>query len=85
LLRDVAKIRNYRYINLQHSSNNLLLGILAMQTTSTPKTEDRNAWVFGFTPQAEIWNGRLAMIGFIAAIVTEVLTKQGVLHFWGLI
>jgi Chlorophyll A-B binding protein len=85
LLRDVAKIRNYRYINLQHSSHNLPLGVLAMQTTSTPKTEDRNAWVFGFTPQAEIWNGRLAMIGFIAAIVTEVLTKQGVLHFWGLI
>jgi hypothetical protein len=29
-------------------------------------------------------SGRLAMIGFVAAVVTEVLTKQGVLHFWGL-
>jgi hypothetical protein len=24
---------------------------------------DRNRWVWGFTPQAEIWNGRLAMPG----------------------
>jgi hypothetical protein len=25
---------------------------------------DRNAFLFGFTPQAELWNGRLAMLGF---------------------
>jgi hypothetical protein len=56
-----------------------------MQSTNTTKSEDRNAWVFGFTPQAEIWNGRLAMIGFVAAIATELLTKQGVLQFWGLL
>jgi hypothetical protein len=24
--------------------------------------KSRNAFVFGFTPQAELWNGRLAMI-----------------------
>jgi hypothetical protein len=46
--------------------------------------ENRNDAKFGFTPQAENWNGRLAMIGFIAALVTEYLTGQGVLHFWGL-
>ena len=46
--------------------------------------ENRNDAKFGFTPQAENWNGRLAMIGFIAAVVTEFVTGQGVLHFWGL-
>jgi hypothetical protein len=53
---------------------------------TAPITEpaQRNAWKSGFTPQAEIWNGRLAMIGFIAALLTELFANQGVLHFWGL-
>jgi Chlorophyll A-B binding protein len=45
---------------------------------------DRNAWLWGFTPQAEIWNGRFAMIGFIAALLTEMLSGQGVLHYWNI-
>jgi Chlorophyll A-B binding protein len=39
---------------------------------------------FGFTPSAENLNGRLAMMGFVAAVVTELVTGQGVLHFLGL-
>ena len=27
-----------------------------------------NAWRRGFTPQAEIWNGRLAMLGLSVAL-----------------
>lgn len=51
----------------------------------TPAAEgDRNAWKFGFTPQAELWNGRLAMIGFLSAVLIELFSGQGVLHFWGL-
>jgi Chlorophyll A-B binding protein len=42
---------------------------------------ERNRWVWGFTPQAEIWNGRLAMLGFSSVVVTEYLSRQGVLHF----
>jgi hypothetical protein len=57
-----------------------------MQNAPTPpitNPEERNAWKSGFTPQAEIWNGRLAMIGFVAALLTELFTNQGVLHFLG--
>jgi hypothetical protein len=34
--------------------------------------QDRNAWVFGWTPQAEIWNGRFAMIGFLAYLLWDL-------------
>lgn len=53
--------------------------------TAAPVVEERNAWRWGFTPQAEIWNGRLAMIGFVAAALIEVFSGQGFLHFWGIL
>ncbi|MCL2934950.1 MAG: chlorophyll a/b-binding protein, partial [Trichodesmium sp. MAG_R03] len=33
----------------------------------------------GFTNFAETWNGRLAMLGFVIGITTELLTGQGIL------
>jgi len=32
---------------------------------------DRNAWIFGWNPQQELWNGRLAMLGFVAYILWD--------------
>lgn len=69
---------NVSYINLHRCLHNVTDGAKTMQG------ENRNDVKFGFTPQAENWNGRLAMIGFIAAVITEFVTGQGVLHFWGL-
>ncbi|MCU0527217.1 MAG: high light inducible protein [Elainella sp. Prado103] len=51
----------------------------------TSLKENRNGWVWGFTPQAESWNGRLAMIGFISVLLIELLSGEGVLHFWNLL
>ena len=34
---------------------------------------------FGFVNFAEIWNGRLAMLGILIGLTTEVLTGQGIL------
>jgi len=48
----------------------------------TQLASDRNAWRWGFTPQAEIWNGRLAMLGFFTATVFELLFGEGFLHLW---
>ncbi len=60
---------------------------MASSTTNKviPATNnDRNEWRWGFTPQAEIWNGRFAMLGFIAALLTEYFSGQGVLHFYNI-
>ena len=46
--------------------------------TQTPQTK------LGFTRFAEIWNGRLAMIGFLAAVLIELATGQGILAQLGL-
>ena len=39
---------------------------------------------FGFTAFAETWNGRLAMLGFIIVVATELMTGQGILSQLGL-
>ena len=39
---------------------------------------------FGFSSFAEQWNGRLAMMGFVIGLGTELLTGQGILHQIGL-
>ena len=39
---------------------------------------------WGFTNFAEIWNGRLAMMGFIIGLGTELLTGQGILDQMGM-
>ncbi|MBD2094570.1 high light inducible protein [Trichocoleus sp. FACHB-591] len=33
---------------------------------------DRNAFLLGWKPQAELWNGRLAMIGFAAYLLWDL-------------
>ena len=39
---------------------------------------------FGFVEFAETWNGRLAMLGFVIGLGTELLTGQGILSQLGL-
>ena len=39
---------------------------------------------WGFTNFAELWNGRLAMMGFIIGLGTELLTGQGILDQMGM-
>lgn len=59
---------------------------MSRATNTVPsQVNDRNAWRWGFTPQAEIWNGRLAMIGFVSAVLIELSSHQSMLHFWNLI
>ncbi|MFN3927120.1 MAG: chlorophyll a/b-binding protein [Pseudanabaenaceae cyanobacterium] len=52
------------------------------EPTQTPQATDPK---FGFNSYAERLNGRAAMIGFLLAVVIELVTKQGVLHWLGLV
>lgn len=47
------------------------------------KIYPQERWQWGLTPTAEVWNGRLAMVGFIALLV-EMITGWGPLHLVGL-
>ena len=58
---------------------------MSVSTNPNMPNHDRNAWITGFKPQAEIWNGRFAMLGFVAALITELVSGEGVLHFYNLI
>jgi protoporphyrin/coproporphyrin ferrochelatase len=48
------------------------------------KMYPQERWEWGMTTAAEVWNGRLAMLGFIALIV-ELVSGHGPLHFVGLL
>ncbi|HEY9709165.1 MAG TPA: ferrochelatase, partial [Oculatellaceae cyanobacterium] len=48
------------------------------------KMYPQERWEWGMTTAAEVWNGRLAMIGFIALLL-ELISGQGPLHFVGLL
>jgi Chlorophyll A-B binding protein len=81
-------------VQLRKKASLLLVNLLltptrfgvAIMTSSTKEiasnNKDRNDWQWGFTPQAELWNGRFAMLGFMAALFTEWLSNDGILHFY---
>jgi len=48
------------------------------------KMYPQERWEWGITTSAEIWNGRIAMLGFIALII-EIITGHGLLHAVGLL
>ncbi|MEH2083657.1 MAG: high light inducible protein [Nostoc sp.] len=55
-------------------------------TAKAYNDRDRNEFLFGFTPQAEIWNGRLAAIGFLAYLLWDLAgysVLRDVLHLIG--
>mmetsp|Transcript_12090 Transcript_12090/g.32540 ORF Transcript_12090/g.32540 Transcript_12090/m.32540 type:complete len:150 (+) Transcript_12090:112-561(+) len=49
-----------------------------------PNVNKSGEGFFGFTAFSEVWNGRFAMIGLVAAVVNELRTGEGVLRQVGL-
>jgi ferrochelatase len=48
------------------------------------KMYPQERWEWGMTNAAEVWNGRLAMLGFIGLVI-ELISGQGPLHAIGLL
>ncbi|WP_373527011.1 ferrochelatase [Nostoc sp.] len=56
----------------------------AAQMKKIVKMYPKEGWQWGLTTSAEVWNGRIAMLGFIALII-ELITGRGFLHLIGLL
>ncbi len=48
------------------------------------KMYPQERWEWGLTTAAEVWNGRLAMLGFLGVII-ELVSGHGPLHFLGIL
>jgi len=47
----------------------------ANKSTRPASSSELNSWKRGFTPQAEIWNGRMAIAGLII-VLTSLLVSN---------
>ena len=71
----IKKEKDVNYIN-QNTVNDKLVG----------KSKDiENFYKFGWSSYSEITNGRFAMIGFLAIILIELLSKQSFLKWAGIL
>ncbi len=75
-------IRHFRlHLSLQSQKVGKILnfGLSPMQNQVLPTNPaaraKRNAWITGFMPQAEIWNGRFAMIGLALVCLVKLLSR----------
>ena len=55
------------------------------ETSVTTSATTKDVPAFGWSAYAERINGRFAMIGFLAVVLTEVLSADTFLHWAGLI
>ena len=47
----------------------------SVKSTRPASSSELNSWKRGFTPQAEIWNGRMAIMGLIIFLVILLLSN----------
>ena len=72
---------------MKNSTKNSTINTARVPTvTPAYNGADRNAWIFGWNPQQELWNGRLAMLGFVAYLLWDMAgysVLRDVLHLAG--
>ena len=45
------------------------------KSTKLASSNELNSWKRGFTPQAEIWNGRIAIAGLIIVLIILLVSN----------
>ena len=45
------------------------------KSTRLASSSELNSWKRGFTPQAEIWNGRMAIAGLIIVLISLLVSN----------
>ncbi len=48
----------------------------AKDSIASVSKQELNSWKRGFTPQAEIWNGRMAIIGLLLGLFSLILLNN---------
>lgn len=66
-----------------NSNNSLQFVSPSTNPKRLPIMDNQNS-KFGFTDFAESWNGRLAMLGIVIGLATELITGQSILSQLGL-
>ncbi|MCU0523257.1 MAG: ferrochelatase [Elainella sp. Prado103] len=69
-------------VNAMNSPSMKLADVPQMRKQVKMYPQER--WEWGLTTSAEVWNGRIAMIGFIALLI-ELISGHGPLHLVGLL
>ena len=46
------------------------------KSTRPASSSELNSWKRGFTPQAEIWNGRIAIAGLIILLIILLISNS---------
>ena len=81
---EVTNLENDSYVEQQKDSNYISEQI-GENKLDEKSIEVNDGYKFGWSSYSEITNGRFAMIGFLAIILIELLSKQSFLKWAGIL
>ena len=81
---EVTNLENDSYVEQQKDSNYIDEQIRE-DKLDEESLEIKDEYKFGWSSYSEITNGRFAMIGFLAIILIEIVSKQSFLKWAGIL
>ena len=81
---DVPNLENQSFIEQQKNPNQINEEI-GDNKLDEKSIEIKDEYKFGWSSYSEITNGRFAMIGFLAIILIELISKQSFLKWAGIL